>query len=208
MRKGMAFPVRFVAAGQTVQTTSRDLDEQSVFVRCVLSPVRGEKVVLRLYLTGMTDSVQAEVEEVEVDGFRARFMSLTEDARHHIRTAMLAGPAAGRSASPENRRLLPRFQDRFQVTLWIGERKTRHEALNLSASGVFIETEMPPPLNQVVRVTLELPDGKPPAEVQGIVLHRLLPGSAQPSGAGVQFTGADDAFRARLDAYLEGLRKR
>jgi len=39
------------------------------------------------------------------------------------------------------------------------------------------------------------------------VLHRLLPGSAQPSGAGVQFTGADDAFRARLDAYLEGLRK-
>jgi len=208
MRKGMAFPVRFVAAGQTVQTTSRDLDEQSVFVRCVLSPARGEKVVLRLYLTGMTDSVQAEVEEVEVDGFRARFVSLTEDARHHIRTAMLAGPTAGRSASPENRRLLPRFQDRFQVTLGIGERKTRHQALNLSASGVFIETEMPPPLNQVVQVTLELPDGKPPVEVQGIVLHRLLPGSAQPSGAGVQFTGADDAFRARLDAYLEGLRKR
>jgi len=63
---------------------------------------------------------------------------------------------------------------------------------------------LPPPLNHVVRVTLELPDGKPPVEVQGIVLHRLLPGSAQPSGAGVQFTGADDAFRARLDAYLEG----
>ena len=45
MRKGMAFPVRFVAAGQTVQTTSRDLDEQSVFVRCVLSPARGESAV-------------------------------------------------------------------------------------------------------------------------------------------------------------------
>src|SRR6267378_162080 len=171
MRKGMAFPVRFVSAGQTVQTTSKDLDEQSVFIRCVLSPARGEKVVLRLYLTGMTDSVQAEVEEVEADGFRARFVSLTEDARHHIRTALLAGPTADRSASPENRRLLPRFQGRF-------------------------------------RVTLKLPDGKPPVEVQAIVLHRLLPGSAQPAGAGVQFTGADDAFRARLDAYLEGLRKR
>ncbi len=208
MRKGMAFPVRFVSAGQTVQTTSRDLDEQSVFIRCVLSPARGEKVVLRLYLPGMTDSVQAEVEEVEADGFRARFVSLTEDARHHIRTALLARPAAGRSSSPENRRLLPRFQDRFQVTLGIGERKSRHEALNLSASGVFVEIETPPPLNQVVQVTLELPDGKPPAEVQAIVLHRLLPGSAQPAGAGVQFTGADDAFRARLDAYLERLRKR
>jgi hypothetical protein len=39
-------------------------------------------------------------------------------------------------------------------------------------------------------------------------MHRLLPGSAQPAGAGVQFTEADDAFRARLDAYLEGLQKR
>jgi uncharacterized protein (TIGR02266 family) len=208
MRKEMAFPLRFVSAGQTVQTTSKDLDEQSVFIRCVLSPARGEKVVLRLYLTGMTDSVQAEVEEVEADGFRARFVSLTEDARHHIRTALLAGPTADRSASPENRRLLPRFQGRFRVTLKIGERSTRHQALNLSASGVFVETETPPPLNQVVQVTLELPDGKPPVEVQAIVLHRLLPGSAQPAGAGVQFTGADDAFRARLDVYLEGLRKR
>src|SRR5712664_33132 len=208
MRKEMAFPLRFVSAGQTVQTTSKDLDEQSVFIRCVLSPARGEKVVLRLYLTGMTDSVQAEVEEVEADGFRARFMSLTEDARHHIRTALLAGPTADRSASPENRRLLPRFQGRFRVTLKVGARSTRHQALDLSASGVFVETETTPPLNQVVQVTLELPDGKPPVEVQAIVLHRLLPGSAQPAGAGVQFTGADDAFRARLDAYLEGLRKR
>jgi len=33
--------------------------------------------------------------------FRARFVSLTEDARHHIRTALLAGPTADRSASPE-----------------------------------------------------------------------------------------------------------
>ncbi|HEY4882781.1 MAG TPA: PilZ domain-containing protein [Myxococcales bacterium] len=208
MRKGMAFPVRFVSAGQTVQTTSRDLDEQSVFIRCVVAPARGEKVVLRLYLPGMTDSVQAEVGEVEADGFRARFVSLTEDARHHIRTALLAGPTAHKSTSPENRRLLPRFQDRFRVTLRIGERKTRHQALNLSASGVFVETETPPPLDQVVQVTLELPDGKPPVEVQAIVLHRLLPGSAQPAGAGLQFTGADDAFRVRLDAYLEGLRKR
>jgi uncharacterized protein (TIGR02266 family) len=121
---------------------------------------------------------------------------------------MRKGMASGRSTSPENRRLLPRFQDRFWVTLRIGERKTRHQALNLSASGVFVESETPPPLNQVVQVTLELPDGKPPVEVQAIVMHRLLQGSAQPAGAGVQFTGADDAFRARLDAYLEGLQKR
>jgi uncharacterized protein (TIGR02266 family) len=205
MRKAMAFPVRFVAAGQTVQTTSRDLDEESVFIRCVQPPGPGEKVVLRLYLPGMTDSIQAEVQESEMDGFRARFVSLSEDARHHIRTALLGG---ARSASAENRRFLPRFSDRFRVTLSVGQRKAQHDALNLSASGVFIETNAPPPLDQIVRVALHLPDGKPPAQVQAVVLHRVLPGSAQPAGAGVQFVGADDAFRARLDAYLEGLKKR
>jgi hypothetical protein len=208
MRKALAFPVRFVTAGQTVQTTSRDLDEQSVFIRCVLPPARGDKVVLRLYLPGMTDSVQAEVEEVEADGFRARFISLPEEARHHLRTAILAGTRPARSSTPENRRFLPRFPDRFRVTLVAGGRRAQHDALNLSASGLFIETDAPPELDQIVQVRLELPDGKVPAEVQGIVLHRILPGSAQPAGAGVQFVGADDGFRARLDAYLEGLKKR
>src|ERR1700674_5687990 len=155
MRKAMAFPVRFVTAGQTVQTTSRDLDEQSVFIRCVLPPARGDKVVLRLYLPGMTDSVQAEVEEVEADGFRARFISLPEEARHHLRTALLAGTRAARSSTPENRRFLPRFPDRFRVTLVVGGRRAQHDALNLSAGGLFIETDAPPELDQIVQVRLE-----------------------------------------------------
>jgi len=86
------------------------------------------------------------------------------------------------------------------VTLKIGERSTRHQALNLSASGVFVETETRP-AQPGVQVTLELPDGKHRGSA-GIVLHRLLPDGAA-GGAGVQFTEADDAFRARLDAYLE-----
>ena len=75
MRKSMAFPVRFVAEGQSVQTTSRDLDEESVFVRCVEPPEVGERVVLRLYLPGISagDSIEATVEEASSDGFRARF---------------------------------------------------------------------------------------------------------------------------------------
>ena len=60
----------------------------------------------------------------------------------------------------------------------------------------------------LVQVIVELPDGQPPAEVQGIVLHRVAPGTAAKAGAGVQFIGADDAFRARLDAYLDKLRSR
>jgi hypothetical protein len=78
--------------------------------------------------------------------------------------------------------------------------------LNLSAAGLFIHTDAPPEIDQIVQVILELPDGKPPAEVQAIVLRRVLPGGPAAPGAGVQFIAADDEFRARLDAYLDRLR--
>jgi hypothetical protein len=216
MRKAMAFPVRFVADGQSVQSTSRDLDEESVFVRCVEPPRRGDRVALRLYLPGTAagDSIAAEVIESGPEGFRARFVELAADAREHITAALRKGPAA--VAAPmveplrpgENRRFLPRYLDRFRVTLNVGQHRAQREVLNVSASGVFIETDVPPAVDEIVHVILELPDGKPPAEVQAIVLHRVVPGTAAPAGVGVQFIGADDAFRARLDAYLDKLRNR
>jgi len=216
MRKAMAFPVRFISEGQSVQTTSRDLDETSVFVRCVEPPDVGERVVLRLYLPGIDegDSIEAQVDEATSDGFRARFAELAAAAREHIRAALEGKGGAGFvpvepwGHEGENRRYLPRYLDRFRVTLAVGQHKAQKETLNLSASGLFIETETPPDIDQIVQVILELPDGKPPAEAQAIVLHRVLPGQPGTPGAGVQFIAADDAFRARLDAYLEKLRKR
>jgi hypothetical protein len=218
MRKAMAFPVRFVTKGQSVQTTSRDLDEGSVFVRCVEPPEEGERVVLRLYLPGIAagDPIQAVVRERLAEGreagFRAVFQDLSSITLGQIRVALetgaataTAGPEA-RAHAGENRRLLPRYLDRFHVLT--GQHRERQDALNLSASGLFIETETPPPLDEIVQVILELPDGQPPAEAQAIVLRRVLPGGAEPAGAGVQFIGADDAFRARLDGYLETLKAR
>lgn len=215
MRKPLVFPVRFVAEGQTVQTTSRDLDEKSVFVRCVEPPEVGDRVILRLYLPGITadDSIEAAVEEAASEGFRASFAVLSDNAREQVRKALASGDderfeaPADWAHQGENRRLLPRFLDRFRVTLSTGQHKAQRESLNLSASGMFIESDTPPDLDQIVQVILELPDGKPPAEAQALVLHRVLPGQGTP-GAGVQFIAADDAFRARLDAYLEALGKR
>src|SRR5260370_27427024 len=208
MRKVMAFPVRFVSEGQSVQTTSRDLDEESVFVRCVEPPEIGERVVLRLYLPGIAagDPLEARVEEAASDGFRARFVAPDAEVRKHVRAALRAGaPSAAALVEPlphegENRRYLPRYLDRFRVTLTMGKHKAQRQALNLSASGLFIETDTPPEVDQIVQVILDLPDGKPPAEAQAIVLHRVLPGQAATPGAGVQFIAADDAFPGRLDA--------
>ncbi len=214
MRKAMAFPVRFVAEGQSVQTTSRDLDEEGVFIRCVEPPAKGERVSLKLYLPGIAegDALQADVEESGEDGFRARFVDLPAEAREHIAAALsstvpaVEEPAAAVRAG--EKRYLPRFLDRFRVTLSAGQHRAQRQALNLSRSGLFIQTDAPPAVDQIVQVILELPDGKPAAEVQGIVVQRVLPGSGTPAGAGVQFIAADDAFRARLDAYLEQLRNR
>jgi len=214
MRKAMSFPVRFVAEGQSVQTSSRDLDEDTLFVRCVEPPDLGDRVVLRLYLPGISAGgpIEAEVIEAGDDGFRARFVELSDEERRHIRAALAAGPAAVVAPieplphTGANRRLLPRYLDRFRVTLGAGQHKAQRESLNLSATGVFIQTEAPPAVDQIVQIILELPDGKPPAEVQAIVLHSIVAGGEHPAGAGVAFIAANDEFRSRLDAYLALLR--
>ena len=108
----------------------------------------------------------------------------------------------------ENRRYLPRYLDRFRVTLAAGKHRAQREALNVSATGMFIETDAPPGVDQIVQVILELPDGKPPAEAQAIVLHTVPPGHTSAPGAGVQFIAADDSFRSRLDAWLSKLRSK
>lgn len=220
MRKPMAFPVRFESNGESVQTTSRDLDEDSVFVRCVEPPGKGESVLLRLYLPGLVvgETVQSVVLERQEQGrdagFLAGFTDLTPKAQERIRQALTARAAPEPTAPEvaagpgENRRLLPRFLDRFRVTLSSGQQRAERETLNLSASGLFIQTDAPPAVDDIVQIILELPDGRPPAEAQGIVLRRVMPGTAEPAGAGIQFIGADDAFRARLDAYLENLKGR
>jgi hypothetical protein len=41
----------------------------------------------------------------------------------------------------------------------------------------------------------------------GIVVHRQLPGNGKEAGVGVQFVDASDAFRDRIDRYIDSLLK-
>ena len=56
---------------------------------------------------------------------------------------------------------------------------------------------------------LELPDKQGPAKTQAQVVQRTTPQEARAegrvAGAGLQFVGSDDSFRARLDACIEHL---
>ena len=84
-------------------------------------------------------------------------------------------------------------------------------AANISAGGVFVETENPPELRAVVTVTMELPDRGTPVEAKGVVVHRVLPRDAKARktapGAGVQFVDSTDEFRERIDRAIEFILK-
>src|SRR5262249_28401992 len=76
-------------------------------------------------------------------------------------------------------------------------------AANISAGGVFVHTEQPPPLKTVVQVELELPGGGPPVPAKCMVVHRVTKEDAAQKGTlpgvGVQFMDAGDEFRQGID---------
>jgi len=83
------------------------------------------------------------------------------------------------------------------------------EATNISSTGMFVRTETALPIGAVVSVALELPDGEGPVPVQAKVIHVRTPVVSRSlqldPGVGVQFVGGDDAFRARVDQYIESI---
>ncbi len=90
---------------------------------------------------------------------------------------------------------------RFRTALEFVEQ----HATNLSRGGIFIRTDHPPAMDTVVDVEVQLPDSGAPVISAGIVVHREEPGRSNNPGVGVQFVDASDAFRERLDRYMDSL---
>jgi uncharacterized protein (TIGR02266 family) len=80
---------------------------------------------------------------------------------------------------------------------------------NISRGGIFIATDNPPALRDVVELSIQLPDGLPPVKTQAEVVHSLGPEQARATGrvagAGLQFIGGTDDFRQRLDECIAAL---
>jgi len=74
---------------------------------------------------------------------------------------------------------------------------------------MFVRTDTELPVGAVVSVALELPDGEGPVPVHAKVIHVRTPFLSRSvrlaPGVGVQFVGADDTFRARVDQYIESI---
>jgi type IV pilus assembly protein PilZ len=225
-RAPIVFPIRFATHNAAVQTTTRELSREGVFVRCLEPPQIGTSISMRLYLPGRRDGLQVDglVEEVAAPGreagFWAAFRNLEPPARVEIveviarrERASDAKPIGAMAVQPdpEPRRAFPRYNARFAVRFSSVQEFVLEYAANISAGGLFVQTDNPPPLKTTVRVEMELPGGGPPVPAKGLVVHRVTKEDAQKrgtaAGVGLQFVDADDSFRGRIDAAIEHILK-
>jgi len=109
------------------------------------------------------------------------------------------------------RRAFPRYQTRFAVRFSTVQDFVLEYAANISAGGVFVHTEQPPPLKTVVSIEMQLPGSDMPVPAKGIVVHVISKEEAARRGAlpgmGVQFAEANDEFRSRIDAAITHILK-
>ena len=130
-------------------------------------------------------------------------------------SAVAAPPPAAAPAppaiEPPRSRVFPRLRTRLRVS-WATARKFLVAySDNISLGGVFIATDKPPAMGEVVELSLDLPDGEAPARTHAQVIQRTTADEAKragrTAGAGLQFIGGDDEFRRRLDACIDNLLK-
>jgi uncharacterized protein (TIGR02266 family) len=206
----VVFPVRYVSEGVAVQTTSRELSALGIAVRSLAPPQVGARVSMALYLpnAGIPEVAIGRVSAARSgapleSGFWADFVVVDPQARMRI-SNLLSDSEMERGPRRTFERHAVQLPVRFRTALEFMEQ----EATNLSRGGVFVRTDDPPPLDTVVEIELKLPDGGPPVTSAGIVVHRESPGRVgKPAGVGVPFVDASDAFRERMDRYMESLKK-
>jgi uncharacterized protein (TIGR02266 family) len=199
------FPVRYVSEGISVQTTSRDLSAGGIAVRSLSPPHVGARVTLALYLPNIAipDVAIGRVARSKsgseagafASGFWADFLVVDPQARMRI-SSLLSDHAQGGT-----NRAFPRHVVNLDLRVGKSGLLFAEQSLNLSRGGVFLCSDMPPEEGTSVEVELHLPGGLPVSSC-GVVVHRQ---GSKPGGAGIQFVDANDAFRERLDRFLDTL---
>src|SRR5438874_2432546 len=220
-RAPIVLPIRFAAGDTAVQTTTRELSECGVLVRCLEPPAAGTTVTLKLYLPGAREPLQVDgvvrdhADSGEEPGFWADFIDPPKAHRAKIgeviarrERAADAVPIGAIALSPHEdpRRAFPRYNANFAVRFATVQDFVLEYAANISVGGVFVHTENPPPLKTIVQVEMELPGSSTAVPARGIVVHRVTKEDARQRGTlpgvGVQFMDADDEFRRRIDAAI------
>ncbi len=82
-------------------------------------------------------------------------------------------------------------------------------AVNISRGGIFINTRNPLAVGTTVRLIISLPDTAFPFDLSGRVMrvNEFDNPSNQVPGMGIEFIDVDDEKRARIERFVERLRK-
>jgi len=82
-------------------------------------------------------------------------------------------------------------------------------AVNISRGGMFINTRNPLAVGTTVRLIISLPDTAFPFDLNGRVtrIAEFNNPSNQVPGMGIEFVNVDDEKRARIERFVERLRK-
>lgn len=107
----------------------------------------------------------------------------------------------------------PRRADRLQHELLVAYRTVDNFitdwAVNISRGGIFINTRKPLAVGTTVRLMISLPDQAFPFYLNGRVMrvNEFDNPSNQVPGMGIEFLDVDDEKRARIERFVERLRK-
>jgi len=189
----LVIPVRYVASGAILQTTSTAMSPEAIHVRAERPPKPGLFVGLKLYFDGGEEIARSGVVSWVTaganTGFWARFNE--EDATKDRVMALLARYRAA------NDRGCKRFHTNMAATVRKDARVARGQITNISESGAFMKLALLPALGTVVDLDVTIPGQDLPDSIQAFVVH-----VAPNRGVGLQFIGASDVFRAHLEEYL------
>ena len=220
----LVVPVKFAGGGLSMQTTTSRIGAEGMFVRSLVTPKDGSRLDLTISLPGsarpldLVGLVMANPEPMQEAGFWVQFDGLSDDLRSFLdvllRSKGVRGP--GRPQRPAEtvfRADKPRAYPRVPARLRVGWTSSRDflsaYSQNISRGGIFIATDDPPALREILELSVELPDGLPPVKTRAEVVRRVTTAEAKRSGAvagaGFQFIDASDDFRERLDACIEAL---
>ena len=226
----LVVPVKFVGGGLSMQTTTSRIGAEGMFLRSLVTPKEGSRMELKVWLPGSARPLDATAvvapspEPSQDRGFWIQFETLSEDAHAFLDAILhsrgIRGP--GRPQPPPTRAVRPgpppaqtrpRAYDRVAARLRVGWTSSRDflsaYSQNISRGGIFIATDDPPALREIIELSVELPDGLPPvktrAEVVRCVTREESIRTGAAAGAGLQFLDASDDFRERLDACIEAL---
>ena len=101
-----------------------------------------------------------------------------------------------------NKQIFPRIQTNIKTIIEFSGVVISGDILNLSRSGIFVRTDIQPPVDEALSLRFYLPGDPEPLEVEGRTIWIQNSTNALP-GMGVQFDTIPQLDKKLLQAYVE-----